>query len=67
MDISGLLIRSIKTGNFGIYLMYFECNGCVLGVGTIDGKCFRLEISENDQKRRFRVDFDPTGWQLSKQ
>ena len=61
MDISGLLIRSIKTGNFGIYLIYFEYNGCVLGVGTIDGKCFRLEISENGQQRRYQMDFEPTG------
>ena len=47
-----------SSNNISIYLEYFGCN---LGVGTIDGKCFRLDISENSQKRRYRVDFEPTG------
>ena len=37
-------------------LMSYECNECVLGVSTITGKCFRLEINENGV----------TGWILSK-
>ena len=48
-------------------LVSLECFGCNLGVGTIVGKCFRLEISKNGQKRRYRVNFELTKWLLFNQ
>ena len=58
---------SKKSGNYVMILISYECNRCVLGVDTISGMCFGLEISENGQKRRYRVTFEPTRWRPSKQ